>query len=136
MRDVSSEPVFYAGFGCCKGCPVETLEQLLRTTLATHRLSADHLVGLASIDLKFDEPGLQALAERLGIPLMVFPATDLQPFEPQLSHRSPVAYAHSGCWGVAESAALALAARALGTSRLLVTRQVLGQATLALARGR
>ena len=135
MRNAWSEPVFYAGFGCRKGCPVETLEQLLRTTLATHRLCADHLVGLASIDLKFDEPGLQALAERLGIPLVVFPATELQPFEPQPSHRSPVAYAYSGCWGVAESAALALAARSLGTSRLLVTRQVLGQATLALARG-
>ena len=68
MRNAWSEPVFYAGFGCRKGCPVETLEQLLRTTLVTHRLCADHLVGLASIDLKFDEPGLQALAERLGIP--------------------------------------------------------------------
>ncbi|ANY87288.1 MULTISPECIES: cobalamin biosynthesis protein [Pseudomonas] len=136
MRDAPAEPVFYAGFGCRKGCPVDALEQLLRKTLATHGLSVDQLGGLASIDLKMDEPGLRTLADRLGVPLMMFSATHLHPFEPQLSHRSTVAYAHSGCWGVAESAALALAARAQGASRLLVTRQVLGQATLALALGR
>ncbi|MDR0208873.1 MAG: cobalamin biosynthesis protein [Pseudomonas putida] len=136
MRDASCAPVFYAGFGCRKGCPVDILEQLLHKTLATHCLSVDQLRGLASIDLKMDEPGLHLLAERLGVPLVMFATTHLQTFEPQLSHRSAVAYAHSGCWGVAESAALALAARAQGASRLLVTRQVLGQATLALALGR
>jgi len=136
MRHCPSEPVFYAGFGCRKGCPADTLEQLLRTTLATHNLPASQLRGIASIDLKADEPGLRTLAMRLSISLVLYPAAHLQAFEALLSHRSPVAFEHSGCWGVAESAALALAHQAHGASHLLVTRQVFGQATLALAHGR
>ena len=72
----------------------------------------------------------------LGLPLLLYDARQLLPFEPLLSHRSAVAHAHSGCWGVAESAALAMASQHLGTAKLRVTRQVLGPATLALACGR
>lgn len=136
MPHTPCEPVFYAGFGCRKGCPADLLEQLLRTTLATHDLFAEQLRGIASIDLKADEPGLQVLASRLDVPLVLFSTAYLQPFEPLLSHRSAAAFEQSGCWGVAESAALALAHRTQGTARLLVTRQVFGQATLALAHGR
>ena len=92
------------------------------------------LRGIASISLKADEAGLQQLAARLGLPLVLYHSAHLQAFEPLLSHRSATAHAHSGCWGVAESAALALASEQPGsTARLLLTRQVLGPATLALA---
>ncbi|MNN53245.1 cobalamin biosynthesis protein CbiG [compost metagenome] len=91
--------------------------------------------GIASITSKADEPGLQQLAERHNLPLLVFDASQLQAYEPQLSHRSAVAFAHSSCWGVAESAALALAHHERGNAALVVTRQTLGAATLALACG-
>jgi cobalt-precorrin 5A hydrolase len=129
-------PALNAGFGCRRGCPADTLENLLRQALADHGLTLSALRGIASIALKVDEPGLQQLAKRLGLPLLLYDAGQLQPYEPLLSHRSAIAHAHSGCWGVAESAALAMASQHLGTARLRVTRQVLGPATLALACGR
>ncbi|AYG44939.1 cobalamin biosynthesis protein CobE [Pseudomonas sp. Leaf58] len=126
-------PAFYAGLGCRRGCPVTTLATLLCQALSHQGLALADLHGIASISLKADEPALQQLAERLGVPLVLYDIAVLQPYEPQLSHRSAAAHAHTGCWGVAESAALALASQRLGRARLLLTRQVLGPATLALA---
>ena len=126
-------PAFYAGFGCRRGCPADTLEILLRQALGNQGLALADLHGIASISLKADEPGLLQLAEHLGLPLVLYHVAQLQPYEPLLSHRSAAAHAQCGCWGVAESAALALASQRLGTARLLLTRQVLGPATLALA---
>ncbi|AJQ46942.1 cobalamin biosynthesis protein [Pseudomonas putida] len=127
-------PAFYAGFGCRRGCPADTLQTLLLHALASQGLALADLHGIATISFKGDEAGLQQLAERLGLPLVLYHSAQLQAFEPLLSHRSATAHAHSGCWGVAESAALALASQQPGsTARLLLTRQVLGTATLALA---
>lgn len=131
----SHPPVLYAGFGCRRGCPVETLAVLLRQTLANHALPLNALRGIASIDPKAREPGLLALAERLGLPFICFDTTHLLAFEPLLSQRSAGVFAQTGCWGVAESAALALAGRTCAQPRLHVPRQVLGGATLALAIG-
>ncbi|PTV62087.1 MULTISPECIES: cobalamin biosynthesis protein [Pseudomonas] len=126
-------PAFYAGFGCRRGCPADALQRLLRQALDNQGLALADLRGIASISLKADEPGLQQLAKRLGLPLVLYHGAQLQPYEPLLSHRSAAAHQHSGCWGVAESAALALASQRQGSARLLLTRQVLGPATLALA---
>ncbi|MBH3414091.1 MULTISPECIES: cobalamin biosynthesis protein [Pseudomonas] len=126
-------PVLYAGFGCRRGCPVDVLEALLQAVLQHHGLSITALRGFASIAGKADEPGLQQLAARHALPLVVFAAEQLQRFEPQLSHRSAVAFAHSGCWGVAESTALALASLSHPSVTLKVARRVRGPATLALA---
>ncbi len=128
-----SMPVLYAGFGCRRGCPLDVLEALLQAVLEHHGLNITALRGFASIAGKADEPGLQQLAARHALPLVVFAAEQLQRFEPQLSHRSAVAFAHSGCWGVAESSALALASLSHPSVTLKVARQVRGPATLALA---
>jgi cobalt-precorrin 5A hydrolase len=123
----------YVGLGCRRGCPADTLGSLLEQTLKAHGLPLDAVAGLASIDLKQDEPGLQQLARRLKVPLLFFSAAQLAAFEQRLSHRSAVAYQHSGCYGVAESAALALAEHFAGTAQLRVTRTLLADASLALA---
>ncbi|MGF6391172.1 cobalt-precorrin 5A hydrolase [Pseudomonas plecoglossicida] len=128
-------PALYAGFGCRRGCPADVLDSLLRQALSSQGLPLAALHGIASISLKAEEPGLQQLARRLGLPLVLFDASQLQAFEYALSHRSALAYSHSGCWGVAESTALALAHRELGSARLRVTRQSQGPATVALACG-
>ncbi|MBF8674227.1 cobalamin biosynthesis protein [Pseudomonas fulva] len=123
----------YAGFGCRAGCPMDSLLSLLEQGLAQRGLDPAHLHGIASIDLKAHEPGLHALASHLALPLLFYPAPHLKRFEALLSHRSAVAYAHSGCWGVAESAALAMADQYNGDTQLVITRQSLGPATLAIA---
>lgn len=124
---------FYAGFGCRRGCSAATLHTLLCQALANHGLALADLRGIASISLKADEPGLQQLAEHLGVPLVLYHSQQLHAYQPLLSHRSAATHAHTGCWGVAESTALALADRQQGSPRLLLKRQVLGPATLALA---
>ena len=124
---------YYAGFGCRRGCPADTLQNLLLQALHSQGLALAELRGIASISLKADEPGLRQLADRLGVPLVLYHSGQLQAYEPLLSHRSSAAHAHTGCWGVAESAALALASQQQGAPRLLLTRQVSGPATLALA---
>ncbi|CAI8989517.1 cobalamin biosynthesis protein [Pseudomonas chlororaphis] len=134
MTAASTAPTLVVGLGCQRGCPVETLRALLDQTLSTHRIDLEQIKALASIDLKREEPGLLALAAQLGLPLTCFSSRQLTPYVLQLSHRSEIAYEHTGCYGVAESAALALAEQlARGPAKLLVPRQKYAQATLALA---
>lgn len=124
----------YAGLGCRRGCPAHVLAALLEHVLRAHQLPLYTLLGLASIDLKHNEPGLEQLAAQLGLPLVFFSAAQLAPFDSRLSHRSQVAFAHSGCHGVAESAALALAEHCTGgRAALRLPRTVQADATLALA---
>jgi cobalt-precorrin 5A hydrolase len=123
------------GIGCKSGCSKEVLLLLLQQTLANHGLDFSALIGIASLDRKADEPGLRALASSLQLPLHTFDAAALLTFQSRLSHRSAVSFKHTGCFGVAESCALALSETlGEGSARLLVPRQVLGGATLALAR--
>jgi len=132
---MSGGPLLVVGLGCQRGCPAGTLQALLDQTLLAHGLERHQLCGLASIDLKRDEPGLLELAGLLELPLSCFSAGQLAASEDRLSHRSAIAFQRTGCHGVAESAALALADR-LGTApaTLLVSRQKAAGATLALAR--
>ncbi|WDU65335.1 cobalamin biosynthesis protein [Pseudomonas poae] len=122
------------GLGCQRGCDVQTLLALFNAALADGGIERQRITALASIDLKQDEPGLLALAQALDLPLQCFSAGQLAVYESRLSHKSAVAFAHTGCHGIAESAALALAEH-LGNApaRLLITRKKTAQATLALA---
>lgn len=122
------------GLGCQRGCDTDTLLALFNKALDEGGIDRQRITALASIDLKQDEPGLLALAKALNLPLQFFSAEQLAFFEPRLSHKSAIAFAHTGCHGVAESAALALAEHlAQGPARLLITRQKNAQATFALA---
>ncbi|MCJ8202923.1 cobalamin biosynthesis protein [Pseudomonas sp. RGM2987] len=131
---MSSGPILVVGLGCQRGCPASTLLALLDQTLLAHRIERHQLQALASIDLKRDEPGLLALAEQLALPLVCFSAEQLADYQERLTHRSEIAFERTGCYGIAESAALALADR-LGTApaTLLVPRQRGPGSTLALA---
>lgn len=124
----------FAGLGCRRGSSASALARLLQQTLQTHDLPVSALAGLASIDLKRNEPGLLRLAADLDLPLIFFSAAQLAPFAPRLSHHSATAFRHSGCHGVAESSALALAEQAGGgIAQLRITRIVQDDMTLALA---
>ncbi|MEQ7921935.1 cobalamin biosynthesis protein [Xanthomonas sp. WHRI 1810A] len=127
-------PTLVAGIGCRRGCSAGSLQALIESSLTDHGLRIEAITALASINLKSSEPGLVELAEALGLPLVVFSADELARFEPQLSHRSMAAFEATGCYGVAESAALALASQLLNAPhRLLITRCKTRDATFALA---
>ncbi|MGC5702702.1 cobalamin biosynthesis protein [Pseudomonas sp. NFXW11] len=134
MIATRAAPTLVVGLGCQKGCPASTLRELLEQVLAAHRLEHRQLAALASIDLKRSEPGLLQLAEQLRLPLTCFSSAQLAPYALRLSHRSQIAYERTGCYGVAESAALAMAEQLHPAPvQLLITRQKYAQATLAMA---
>lgn len=134
MSEPGNRPIRVIGLGCQRGCAASVLAGLIEACLMEHRLTVNDITALASIDRKSDETGLLELAEQLQLPLGFFSADELAVFEAQLSHRSQVAFDLTGCYGVAESAALAMASRLSGESaRLLIERRNSSQATFALA---
>ena len=134
MSDDCAASTLVVGLGCQRGCPTSTLRALLDQALQAHGIELKSIKALASIDLKRDEPSLQELAAQLALPLLYFSSEELASYQSMLSHQSQIAYERTGCYGVAESAALALAEQPLqAPAKLLISRQKYAQATLALA---
>ena len=134
MTDTGTVPTLVVGLGCQRGCPVTTLRALIDQALQAHQIELHQIKALASIDLKRDEPALVELAEQLALPLTYFSSEQLASYEPQLSHHSQIAFERTGCYGIAESAALALAEQLTHSpAKLLIKRQKYAQATFALA---
>lgn len=121
-----------AGLGCRRHCPQEELFALLIHSLAPHGLAVDNLVGLASVVHKRDEPGLLALAERLGLTLTLFTPEELAPYQ-AMEPGNALALASAGTPAVAEPSALALAARLGAAPRLLGGKTRSASATCGLA---
>lgn len=134
MMPLSTVPILVIGLGCRQGCSAEQLLALIEDSLGQAAISLDAVRALASIEHKREEPGLIQLAAQLNLPLRVFSAEQLAPYAPRLSQRSTVAFEQTGCFGVAESAALALAEHLGGTpASLLIPRTHSSVATFALA---
>jgi cobalt-precorrin 5A hydrolase len=131
-----THPLLVAGLGCARDCPLEPVLDLLATTLASHGLRQDALHALASIELKQDEPALRRLAERLELPIAFYSAATLDGYRHRLSGCSEAVFRATGCYGVAEAAALAHAEHLLGRpAELLITKHKSAHATVAVARG-
>ncbi|MCX2900813.1 cobalamin biosynthesis protein [Pseudomonas mandelii] len=134
MTQAGTAPTLVIGLGCQRGCPVGTLRALLDQALQAHQIELAQVQALASIDLKREEPGLIELGEQLGLEVRFFSSEELARYHGQLSHHSDIAFERTGCYGIAESAALALAEQLARTpATLLISRQKYAQATLALA---
>ena len=134
MMATGTAPSLVIGLGCRRGCSAQELLALIEDSLNQAGIALSAIRGLASIDLKRHEPGLQQLATRLNLELEVFSAAQMAEFAPLLSHRSAIALTQTGCSGIAESAALALAAHLSGApAKLLITRKKSSVATFALA---
>jgi cobalt-precorrin 5A hydrolase len=130
-----SAAIYCAGLGCRSGCPETSLRQLLEQTLRECGLTIEQLAGLASIDVKRDEPGLRALAKTLNLPLTFFSAQQLARFENRVGAISTPTVRVAGAAGVAEAAALALAEQYSNSSaELIVDKRKNADATVALAR--
>jgi cobalt-precorrin 5A hydrolase/precorrin-3B C17-methyltransferase len=123
--------VLALGIGCERGCSAEEIAGLAGDTLAEAGLAAAAVAAIVSVDLKVDEPAIHALAESLGVPARFFPALRLLDETPRLMVRSEAAFRATGCWGVAEGAALAAVGPA---GSLIVPRRQSRHATCAVAR--
>ena len=124
-------PVLALGIGCERGCSTREMEDLARSALAEAGLAPGAVAAVVSVELKLAEPAIHALAAELGVPARFFPASRLLDETPRLSERSPAAFRATGCWGVAEGAALAAAGPG---GVLAVPKRKSRRATCAIAR--
>lgn len=115
------------GVGCERGASPEALEALARGLLAGHGLHERAVACVTSIELKAAEPAVHALADRLGVPARFFAAEELLAQTERLSQRSEIVFRETGCWGVAEGAALA----AVGPAGRLLVPKLRGQGVTA-----
>ncbi len=115
------------GIGCNSGTSQDEIAIAVRQTLDEHNLSFRSICSIATIDIKGNEPGLRAFAEKYTFAFRTFGADELNRVEGL--ERSDVVFKATGAHGVAEPAALVAA----GTYRLLVSKQKKGNVTVAVA---
>ncbi|WP_166418186.1 precorrin-3B C(17)-methyltransferase [Cochlodiniinecator piscidefendens] len=122
---------FALGVGCARNADPEELWSLVEASLTEAGIAKGAIASVNSIDLKGDEPAMNEVARRLGVPLRLFTAAELEAEAARLANPSDVVFAEVGCHGVSEGSALAAAG---GSSELVITKQKTANATCALAR--
>lgn len=127
----SMQPVLAAGLGLRPGTGEEAIRACLDLALRRCDLAAEAVGVLATAASRAGEPGLAALAARLGLPLLAIPDGALAGMDAGCATRSTRIVALYGVGSVAEAAALAAAGPG---AELILPRIALGRVTCALAR--
>lgn len=121
--------ILYLGIGCRRGVSCEQIEEAVLAGMQNAGYPTQALAGIASADLKKDEPGLLDFCRKRGFTLKAFSAQELESIPGAFSDSGFVRnIAGTGC--VCERAACALA----GTANLLVPKTAAGPVTIAVAR--
>jgi cobalt-precorrin 5A hydrolase/precorrin-3B C17-methyltransferase len=128
--------MLWVGIGCQRGVSQTLIEFAIEQVCYAHHLSPAAIAGIATLDLKANEIGLQDLCRTRKWPLRCFSAEVLQQIA--VPHPSDVVAAAMGLPSVAEAAAIAAASD--GTLPILrVAKQVVrhpnqsGAVTVAIA---
>ena len=74
-------PCVPAGTGCRKGIAAQAVEDAFRQALVDAGLEEATVIRVSSVDLKKDEPGLQAFCRSRGLPFVTYPAEELAAVE-------------------------------------------------------
>ena len=119
------------GVGCERGIDPAELQSLVERCLDQAGIAPQSVAGLFSIALKAAEPAIHDLAAQLDVPARFFSADALLSETPRLSEKSEIVFRETGCWGVAEGAALAAAG---ADGALILAKQRSARATCAIAR--
>ncbi|MEU8653082.1 precorrin-3B C(17)-methyltransferase [Streptomyces sp. NPDC048737] len=108
-------PSLVVGVGASKGAPVGEVLDVIESALRDAGLSARSVAELATVDAKREEPGIVGAAERLGVPVVAYPAGELAAVPVPNPSDAPLAAV--GTPSVAEAAAL------VGGGELLVPKR-------------
>ena len=119
------------GVGCERGADPAELRELVMRCLKDAGVAPQSVAGIFSIALKAAEPAIHELAEQLDAPARFLSADALLAETPRLSEKSEIVFRETGCWGVAEGAALAAAG---ADASLILSKQRSARATCAIAR--
>ena len=122
---------YVLGLGSARGADASETWAFVEKTLADAGIAKGAIACVVSLDLKGDEPAMNEVARRLGVPLRVFTAAELEAEASRLANPSDVVFAEVGCHGVSEGAALAAAGP---DAVLVVEKQKIAEATCAIAR--
>jgi len=122
--------VIVAGVGCKRGAPMRDIETALHTALARAGVNANDLSAIATGEAKQGERGIETVAAKLGVRLMLISNGELKAAGDCATTRSDRLLALIGLPSLAEAAALAAAGP---SARLIVSRLIVGAATCALA---
>ncbi len=117
------------GLGLARGAAPEEVAALAGDCLREAGLARASVAAMGTLDIKADEPALQALSRKLGAPLRLFDARTLARMD--VPNPSEVVARETGTPSVAEAAALALAGDG---GRLIVPKRKSANATCAIAR--
>jgi cobalamin biosynthesis protein CbiG len=107
----------WLGIGCQQGASGESIESAILQTLALQDLNIADVVGVASIDLKAQEPGILAVCAKYHWQLQTYSAAELD--NVQIQQPSGTVFQLVGTNSVAEAAAMLA-----GGQELLVRKQV------------
>ncbi|GKY88853.1 precorrin-3B C(17)-methyltransferase [Sinisalibacter aestuarii] len=129
-RLVYHPQAYVLGVGCARNADPAELDALVSDMLTEAYIAPGAIAAIATLDLKADEPAMNALARKLGVPLILFTAAELEAQTPRLANPSDVVFAEVGTHGVAEAAALAAAENTV----LAVEKRKSASATCALGR--
>ena len=122
----AGRPSLVLGLGCERGTPPAELVELALSVV----VRPEEVAFVATLDMRAGEPAVHAVARHFAVPLVTFPAARLEAETPRLANPSAVVFAHAGCHGVAEAAALAQAGAG---GRLVVEKTKSAHATVAIA---
>jgi cobalt-precorrin 5A hydrolase/precorrin-3B C17-methyltransferase len=96
--------VLWLGIGCERGTSIKLIEKAIEQTCQRHHLATAAIAGIATIDLKADEPGILELCQQWNLPLKTFSAQLLS--QVRVPTPSPVVNQEVGTPSVAEAAAI------------------------------
>jgi cobalt-precorrin 5A hydrolase len=127
-------PVLFLGLGCNRGTSEEEIYGCVNEVLEDYGYSMLSLAGVGTIDLKTDEPGLRAFAQRLGLEIRFFRKDELNRLDPP---SAPSDYVKTvlGVKGVSECAAMLLSGDTASDQgkNLVINKTKRGGVTIALA---
>ena len=119
------------GLGCERGTAPAEMLALANEALKAAGIGGAELAAVASIDSRSEEAAILAVAADFAVPAVFFDAARLEEETPRLKNPSAIVFAHVGCHGVAESAALAAIG---GDGELVLGKIKSAHATAAIAR--
>ncbi|EMT46707.1 cobalt-precorrin 5A hydrolase [Anoxybacillus flavithermus] len=119
--------VIVIGIGCNRGTSAQEIEQVICDTLQQLRFSLKSVKALCTIDLKKDEEGLLAVANKYGWPLIFYTPEQLN--DVPIDEPSETVFRYTGAYGVSEPAAK----RYSGQQQLVLTKKKSGNVTISVA---
>ena len=122
---------YLLGLGCERGTDWNEVRMLAERAFQEVGIGSDQVLAVVSIDTRMDEPAILETATHFRLPARFFKAAALERETPRLKNPSEIVFAHVGCHGVAEAAALAAAGP---DSKLVLPKIKSGFATAAIAR--